>query len=120
MLQCVSIPAFRLGFWPDGNRQRKKVDEAFRIFGVIPSHGEARQVRAVQRERRNSLGDVEIALPQFQSDRSRDVLLRHIKKSIQRSAQRRKPQTVVNQFGITQRQRLLEGRRFAVDGVTLL
>src|SRR6267378_256258 len=97
-------------FRPDGDRQREKIDEAFGVLGVVAAHGETGEVRAVERERRNALGDVERALPQFEADGAGDALLRDVEKSVERLAQRREPQTVVNQFGIAQRERLLKMR----------
>src|SRR5213080_947614 len=111
--------SFSLCFGTHGYGQRKQIDKTFGILGIVPAHGEAGQVSAVKRERRNTLGDVERALPQFQADGTGDALLRGVEKSIERFAERRKPQAVVDKFRVTQRERLLEMRRFAVDGEAL-
>src|SRR5882762_2103696 len=103
-------------FRPDRNRQRKQIDETLGVLGVVAAHRETREVGAIKRERRNALGNVERALPEFQADDTRDALLRDVKKSVERLAQRREPQTVVNEFGVAQRKRLLEMRGFTVDG----
>src|SRR5580693_8122282 len=93
-----------------GYGQRKQVDEALGVFGVVAAHGEAGEVGAIERERRDTLGDVEGAFPQFEADSAGDALLRDVEKSVEGFAQRREPQAVVNEFGVTQRERLLEMR----------
>src|SRR5882762_6694116 len=111
--------SFGFCFWAHGHGQRKKIDETLGVLGVVAAHGEAGEVRAIQRERRNALGDIERALPEFQADDSGDALLRDVEKPVERFAQRREPQPVINQFGVTQRKRLLEMRGFAVHGEAL-
>src|SRR5437588_4119495 len=108
--------SFSLCFGTHSYRQCKQIDETFGVLGVVPAHGEAGQVRAVKRERRDTLGDVDRAFPQFQADSAGDALLRNTEKSIERFAERRKPQTVVNKFRVTHRERLLGMRRFAFHG----
>src|SRR5258706_6956405 len=63
--QQLLFAALGFRFRPDGDRQREKIDEALGIFRVVAAHGEAGEVRAVERERRNALRDVERALPQL-------------------------------------------------------
>src|SRR5438552_1304392 len=111
--------SFSLCFGTHGYGQRKQIDKTFGVLGVVPAHGEAGQIGAVKRERRNTLGDVERAFPQFQADGAGDALLRNTEKSIERFAERRKPQAVVDKFRVAQRERLLEMRGFAVDGEAL-
>src|SRR5712664_1195069 len=117
--QELLFAAFGSCFRPDGDGQRKQIDETLRVLGVVTAHGETRKVRAIKRERRNAFRNVESALPQFEADGAGDALLRDVEKSIERFAQRREPQTVVNQFGIAQRERLLKMRGFAVHGEPL-
>src|SRR5882762_8947077 len=117
--QQLLFAAFGFRFGAHGYGQREKIDEAFGILGVVTAHGETGEVRAIERERRNALGDVERALPQFEADGAGDALLRDVEKSVERFAQRREPQTVVNKFGIAQRERLLKMRGFAVHGEPL-
>src|SRR6267378_5646100 len=88
--------ALGLCFGTHGYGQREKIDEALGIFRVVMAHGETGEVRAIKRKRRNALGDVERALPQFEADGAGDALLRDVEKSVERFAQRREPQTVVN------------------------
>src|SRR6266446_2248492 len=104
-----------LGFRAHGYGQRKQIDESLGVLGVVAPHGETREVRAIEGKRRNALGDVERALPQFQADGAADALLRDVKETVERFAQRRKPQSVVNKFGVARRKRLLEVRGLAVD-----
>src|SRR5260370_1308911 len=111
--------AFRFGLGTHSYWQRKQIDEAFCVFGVVAAHGEAGQIGAVQREGRNTLRNVESALPEFQADGASNALLRHVEKSVKRFAQRREPQTVVNEFRVPQRQRLLEMLGLAIDRETL-
>src|SRR5207253_6840567 len=108
--------SFSFCFGTHGYGQRKQIDETFGVLGVVPAHSEAGQVRAVKREWRNALRDVERAFPEFQADGAGDALLRNVEKSIERFAKRRKPQPVVNKFSIAQRERLLEMRGFPVHG----
>src|SRR6266851_2350917 len=108
---------FRLGTHAD--RQREKIDETLSILRVVAAHGETGEVRAVKRERRNAPRNIERAFPEFQADGASDALLRDVEKSVERFAQRCEPQTVVNQFSVTQRERLLEMRSFAVNGEPL-
>src|SRR5690348_16418329 len=114
-----ALAAFGFGFRPHGDRQGKKVDEAFGVFRVVAAHGEAGEVRAIERVGRDPLGDVQRALPQFQPDRSGDALLRHVEKSVERLAQWREPQAVVNEFRIAYRKGLLEVRGLPVNGQPL-
>src|SRR5437588_8299733 len=111
--------SFSLCFGTHGYGQRKQIDKTFGVLGVVLAHGEAGQVSAVKRERRNTLGDVERAFPEFQADGAGDALLRNVEKSIERFAKRRKPQAVVDKFRVAQRERLLEMRGFAVHGEAL-
>src|SRR6266568_7964111 len=111
--------AFRLSFWTHRYWQCKQIDETFGVFGVVAAHGEAGQIGAVERERRNAFRDVERALPEFQADSAGDALLRDIEKSVERFAERGEPQTVVNEFRVPQRQRLLKMRGLAIDRETL-
>src|SRR5712664_1314049 len=117
--QELLFAAFGFCFRPDGDGQRKQIDETLRVLGVVTAHRETRKVRTVKRERRNSFCNVESALPQFEADGAGDALLRDVEKSIERFAQRREPQTVVNQLGVAQREGLLEMRGFAVNGEPL-
>src|SRR5260370_4155305 len=98
--------AFRLSFWTHSYWQRKQIDEAFCVFGVVAAHGEAGQIGAVQREGRNTLRNVESALPEFQADGASNALRRHEEKSVARFAQRREPQTRLNKFRVPPRQPL--------------
>src|SRR5216683_4355905 len=111
--------AFGLRFGPDRNGQREKIDETLSVLGVVAAHGKAGEIRAIQRERRNTLRDVERALPEFQADGAGDALLRDIEKSVEGLAQRCEPQTVVNQLRIAQRKCLLKMRGLAIDGEAL-
>src|SRR6266403_3679995 len=114
-LDELLLAALGFCFGPDGYGQREKIDEALGVLGVVAAHGEAGEVGAIKRERRNALGDVERALPEFQADSAGDALLRDVEKSVERFAQRREPQTVIDELGIAQRKRLLKMRGFAVD-----
>src|SRR5205807_4198916 len=120
MLRPYKMPsrifALRFGFGANGDGKGKQIDEAFRVFRVITAHLEAGEVGSIKREGRNALGDVTRAFPQFQADSTGDALLRHIEKSIERLAQRREPQAVINEFGVAIRKRLLEVCGLAVDG----
>src|SRR6267378_1576415 len=113
--QELLFAALGLCFGTHGYGQREKIDEAFGVLGVVAAHGETGEVRAIKRKRRNALGDVERALPQFEADGAGDALLRDVEESVERFAQRRKPQAVVNQLGVAQRECLLEMRGLAVD-----
>src|SRR6267378_6237093 len=117
--QELLFAALGLCFGTHGYGQRKQVDEALGVLGVVAAHGETGEVRAIKRKRRNALGDVERALPQFEADGAGDALLRDVEKSVERFAQRCEPQTVINKFGVAQRERLLEMRGFAVHGEPL-
>src|SRR5229473_6953079 len=108
--------AFGFSFGADGDGQGEEVDEAFGVFGIVAAHGETGEVGAIERERRDALGDSERALPQFEADGAGHALLRDVKKTVERGAQRRKPQAVVNQLGVTQRKRLLKMRGLAIHG----
>src|SRR6266404_1389553 len=114
-LDELRFAALGFCFWPDGYGQRKQIDEALGVLGVVAAHRETGEVRAIKREGRNTLGDVERALPKFEADSAGDALLRDIEESVERFAQRRKPQAVVNQLGVAQRECLLEMRGLAVD-----
>src|SRR6266849_5907264 len=114
-LDELLLAALGFCFGPDGYRQREKIDEALGVLGVVAAHGEAGEVGAIKRERRNALGDVERALPEFQADSAGDALLRDVEKSVERFAQRSEPQAVINQFGVAQRKSLLKMRGLAVD-----
>ena len=57
------VAALGFGFGPDGYRQSEEIDEAFGVFGVVAAHGEAGEVGAIQRERRDALGDGQRAFP---------------------------------------------------------
>src|ERR1700682_991247 len=111
--------AFGFRLRPDGHGQCKQIDETFGVLGVVAAHGETRQIGAIERERRNTLGYVERALPQFEADGAGDALLRDVEKSVERFPQRCEPQTVVNQFGVAQRKCLLKMSGFAIDGEPL-
>src|SRR5260370_23363407 len=111
--------AFRFGLGTHSYWQCKQIDEAFGVLGVVAAQGEAGQIGAIEREGRNALRNVESAFPKFQADRAGDALLRDVEKSVERFAQRREPQTVVNEFRVAQRKRLLKMRRFAIDGEAL-
>src|ERR1700676_961420 len=117
--QELLFTALGFRFGAHRHRQREKIDEAFRVLGVVAAHGEAGEVGAVERERRNTLRDVERALPQFETDGASDALLRNVEKSVESFAQRREPQTVVDQLGVTQRECLLKMRGLAIDGEPL-
>src|SRR6266481_979955 len=117
--QQLLFAALGFCFRAHGYGQREKIDEAFGVLGVVAAHGEAGEVRAVERERRNAFRNVERALPQFEADGASDALLRNVEKSIESFAQRRKPQTVVDQLGVTQRECLLKMRGLAIDGEPL-
>src|SRR5271168_303035 len=104
------VAAFGFCFGTNRDRQSEKVDEAFGVFGVVAAHGEAGKVGAIERERRDAFGDGERTLPEFQTDCAGDALLRDVEETIERGAQRREPQTVVNEFGVAQRESLLEVR----------
>src|ERR1051326_4933758 len=69
---------------PSRDGQRKQVDEALRVFGVITSHVEARQVSAVQGRRRAPFGDGRVPLVEPQADGASDALLRLREESIER------------------------------------
>src|SRR6266851_3768696 len=86
-------------FRPDGYGQRKQIDETLGVLGVVAAHRETGEVRAIKRERRNALGDVERALPEFQADGAGDALLRDIEESVERFAQRSEPQAVIDELG---------------------
>src|SRR5271169_1135983 len=99
----MSVPLVAtLGFCFRTNcyRQSEKVDEAFGVLGVVAAHGEAREVSAIERKRRDALCDGERALPELQADGAGDALLRDIEETVECGTQRRKPQTVVNEFGV--------------------
>src|SRR6267143_6083601 len=113
--QELLCAALGLCFGTHGYGQREKIDETFGVLGVVAAHGETSEVRAIEREGRNALGDVERALPEFQADGAGDALLRDTEESVERFAQRCKPQAVVNQFGVPQRKRLLKMRGLAID-----
>src|SRR6267154_898384 len=117
--QQLLFAALGFCFRAHGYGPREKIDEAFGVLGVVAAHGEAGEVRAVERERRNAFRNVERALPQFEADGASDALLRNVEKSIESFAQRRKPQTVVDQLGVTQRECLLKMRGLAIDGEPL-
>src|SRR6266567_1736352 len=87
--QELLFAAFGFRFRTHGDGQREKIDEAFSVLGVVAPHGEAGEVGAVKRKRRNALGDVERAFPKFQAHGAGDALLRDGKKSIERFAERR-------------------------------
>ena len=115
-LQSLVVGSFGFRFGTDCYRQSEKVDEAFGVFGVVAAHGEAGEVGAIERERRDALGDGERAFPEFKADGAGDALLRDVEESVECGAQGREPQAVVNEFGIAQRESLLEMRGLAVDG----
>src|SRR5712664_1895627 len=114
-LDELLFAALSFCFRPDGYGQRKQIDEALGVLGVVAAHGETGEVRAIKRERRNALGDIQRALPEFQADGAGDALLCDVEKSVERFSQRREPQAVVNQLGVAQRKCLLEMRGLAVD-----
>src|SRR5208282_109097 len=113
---CLMVAAFGFSFGTHSNRQSEKVDEAFGVLGVVAAHGEAGKVRAIEGERRDALGDGQRAFPEFQADRSGYSLLRNVEETVERGAQRRKPQAIVNELGVAKRERLLKVGRLAVDG----
>src|SRR6266849_3176158 len=73
-------------FRPDGDGQRKQIDETLGVLGVVAAHGETGEVGAIKREGRNALGDVERAFPEFQADSAGDALLRDVEESVERFA----------------------------------
>src|SRR6266849_2257949 len=111
--------ALGLCFRAHRHGQREKIDETLGVLGVVAAHGEAGEVRTIQRERRNALGNIERALPQFEADGTSNALLRDVEKSVKRFAKRREPQSVVNEFGVAQRKCLLKMRGLAVHGEAL-
>src|SRR5262245_79461 len=112
--KTLSVAAFGLGFRANGYRQSEEVDESFCVFGVVPPHGKAGQVRPIQRKRRLAAGDIQRALPELQSDATCDALLRNIEESIERLTLSGKPRTVVDQLGVAHGKHLLQVRGFAV------
>src|SRR6266852_8759361 len=108
--------AFGFGFGTHRYRQREQVDETFGIFGIVAAHSEAGEIGAIEGERRNALGYGERAFPKFEAYGAGNALLGDAEKSIERGAQRREPQAVIYEFGVTQRERLLKVRGFAIDG----
>src|SRR5207245_5532407 len=79
---------------------------------------ETGQVRAIERERRLAAGDVQRALPELEADAASDALLRDVEETVERLALRREPNSVVDKLGVTNRERLLQVRGFAIDGET--
>ncbi len=73
------------------------------------------KILAIQAERRLAPGANDVALVEFQPHRAGHRALRGIDEGIQRLAQGREPQTVVGQFGIFDRNHLLEVHRLAVE-----
>src|SRR5262249_27308455 len=98
-----------------GDGKREEIDKAFGVLGVVTAHGKAGEVGAIEREGRLAAHDVECALPQLEADRAGDTLLRYLEETVERQALRREPHAVVDKFGIPNRQRLLQMRRFTVD-----
>src|SRR5260370_38723072 len=79
----VLLISFCFRFRSHRYRQRKQIDETFRVFRVVAAHGEPGQVGAVERKRRNAFPAVERALPESQAHGAGNALLRHSKKSIE-------------------------------------
>src|SRR5208283_3018448 len=104
---------FGLGSHRDG--QSEKIDEALGVLGIVTAHGKAGEVRTVKRKGRKALSDVERALPEFQADRASDALLGHAEKTIERFTERREPQSVIDEFGVTHRKSLLKVGSFPVE-----
>src|SRR6267378_3697862 len=77
----VLLISFGFCFWAHGYRQRKEIDETLGVLGVVAAHGEAGEVGAIERERRNTLRNVESAFPHFEADGAGDALLSKVKKS---------------------------------------
>ena len=73
-------------------RQAQNADETFRVLLVVAgAHGEAGDVRTIERRLRLAAGDVDVALVQRERDRAVHVGLRARDERLQRFAQRREP-----------------------------
>src|SRR5215813_401370 len=114
--ESLLVAAFSFGFGADGQGKREEVDEAFGVLRVVAAHGETGQVRAIEREGRLAARDAERALPEFESDGSGNTLLRNIKKTVEGLTLGREPDAVVDEFGVTHGEGLLQVRGFPVDG----
>src|SRR5260370_4653542 len=102
-----------------GYGQRKQIDETFGVLGVVAAHGEAGEVRAIKRERRNAFRDVERAFPQFEAAGAGNELLGDFEEAVERFAERGKPHAVIDKFVGAIFQRLLEVAGLAVHGKAL-
>src|ERR1700733_4892794 len=89
-------------FLRNGYRQRKQIDEAFRIFRVVSGHGETRESLAIERIGRHALCNRHIALEELEAHGARHALLRLGEISVQRFALRREPCAVIHELGIAQ------------------
>jgi len=85
-LDELLFATFGLCLRAHGYGQRKQIDETLGILGVCSGHGETGEVRAIKREGRNALGDVERTLPEFQADGAGYALLCDVEESVERFA----------------------------------
>src|SRR5262249_17408685 len=101
---------------PGASRQAKNTDEAGSVLLVVArAHGERREIGAIERKFGLAAGDVHVALVQLEGDLARHLFLGLIYESVERLAQRREPQSVVHEFGILERNLLLEVHEVALQ-----
>ena len=98
------------------DRQPNEVDEAQRVFLVIAgAHREAGDVQIVKRIRALAADRLQVAFVQAHGDFAREGSATFSKKASSDSRKRRKPQPVVDHFGIIERQLLFVVQRGAVE-----
>src|ERR1035437_8732381 len=96
--------------------QGKNADEALGVLLVVAvAHGERRQLLGVEREGTGAPGDADVALVERELDRAGHVLLGLQDKAVECLAQRREPQSVVDQVGVLEGDALLEVRDLALQ-----
>ena len=64
----LSFGAFGFGLRSNRDRKREKVDKALGVLRIVAAHGEAGEVGAIQGVGRETLGDVEGALPELEAN----------------------------------------------------
>ena len=116
----ASTPEFHSYFFSralhfDG--QPDEVDEAKGIFLVVTrAHGEAGDIQNLKRVRALAAHGFDVAFVETQSDIAGDGFRHFGEEGVERFAQRGKPETVVDHFGVVERELLFEVKSGAVEG----
>ncbi len=88
--------------------QTDEVDEAARVALIVfGAHGEAGDIERVKRKGRLAADGLDAAFVEAQGDFAGGGFAGLIEKCVQRFAQRREPEAVINQLGIIERELLL-------------